>query len=348
MSMWLLLRRWMLTQFGQLSGRNLLLSSVIYAAISWLLLRVAGEQALTHSLTDFIYYLFVTASTVGYGDMSPTTDLGKWAVALFVIPGGLGLFAIGVSRIASLLIHYWKGGLMGKRSLKVNKHILVLGWNEQRTLSLINMLLHEEQGRRDIVLCVRPEMENPLPGKIEFVRVVSFTDHAGMARAGVADADCIIIDNPEDDVTLSASLYCANQNPTAHLLAYFNDEALSDLLKQHCPNAECIPSVSVEMLAKAAVDPGSSELHHELLSTNKGMTQYSVNFPSDKAETTIAPLFSLFKKQHDAILIAIDSGDGVELNPPLNKAVTADAKLFYIADERVDSFHWHKLGEHDV
>ena len=65
MSMWLLLRRWVLTQFGQLSGRNLLLSSVMYAAISWFLLSLAGEHALTHSLTDFIYYLFVTASTAG-------------------------------------------------------------------------------------------------------------------------------------------------------------------------------------------------------------------------------------------------------------------------------------------
>ncbi|OAN10841.1 potassium channel protein [Photobacterium jeanii] len=348
MSIWLMLRRWVATQFGQLSSRNLALSLLAYAAISWLLLRLAGETALTHSLTDFVYYLFVTASTVGYGDMSPTTDLGKWVVSLFVIPGGLGLFAIGVSRIASLLLHYWKGGLMGKRSLKVKKHILVLGWNEQRTLSLLNMLLHEEQGRRDIVLCVRPEIENPMPGKIEFVRVVSFTDHQGMQRAGVTDADCIIVDNPEDDVTLSAALYCANQNPDAHLLAYFNDEALSQLLKQHCPNAECIPSVSIEMLAKAAVDPGSSELHHELLSTQKGMTQYSVIYPQDKPTTTIAPLFPLFKQQHDAILIAIDSGNGVELNPPLDRTVTPGDKLFYIADERVDDFNWQQLGEEHV
>ncbi|EAS45430.1 potassium channel protein [Photobacterium profundum] len=340
MSIWILFQRWAVKNLGQLNGRNLLLTLLGYSAISWLLLMIAGERALTHSLTDFVYYLFVTASTVGYGDMSPTTVMGKWVVSLFIIPGGLGLFALGVGRIAGFFITYWKSGLLGRRSLKVDNHILVLGWNAQRTLHLIKMLQHEERGNRPIVLCVRPEIENPLPGEVEFVRVASFTDNEGMARASIEHASCIVIDNPEDDVTLSAALYCANKNPTAHLLAYFNDESLSQLLKQHCPNAECIPSVAVEMLAKAAVDPGSSELHHELLSTDQGMTQYSVTYPSGSAITTIDILFTLFKQEHEATLIAIDTGDGVELNPALQREVPPGAKLFYISDERINKFNW--------
>ncbi|MGF1717711.1 potassium channel family protein [Photobacterium chitinilyticum] len=340
MSLWILFQRWAVRNFTQLNGRNLLITLLGYSVISWLLLTFAGEDNLTRSFTDFVYYLFVTASTVGYGDMSPTTTMGKWVASLFVIPGGLGLFALGVGRVASFFIYYWKSGLLGKRSLKVNNHILVLGWNEQRTLHLIKMLQHEEKGNRPIVLCVRPEIENPLPGEVEFVRVTSFTDNEGMKRAGIDSASCILIDNPEDDITLSAALYCVSKNPKAHLLAYFNDEALSQLLKQHCPNAECIPSVAVEMMAKAAVDPGSSELHHELLSTTQGMTQYSVTYPQNAAITTIEALFSTFKQQYDATLIAIDSGNGVELNPSLQREVQPGSKLFYISDERVIEFKW--------
>ncbi|MGF1681795.1 ion channel [Photobacterium minamisatsumaniensis] len=340
MSLWLIFRRWAATKFNALSGQNLLFLTLSYAVICFILLTLVGEKALVQSPTDFIYYLIVTASTVGYGDMSPVTVTGKWIVMLFVIPGGLGLFALGVGRVASLFIDYWKRGLLGKRKLKVDNHILVLGWNEQRTLHLIKMLQHEESGQRPIVLCVRPEIENPLPGEIEFVRVASFTDSEGMSRAGIDTASCIVIDNTEDDITLSAALYSASRNPDAHLLAYFNDDSLSKLLKRHCPNAECIPSVAVEMLAKAAVDPGSSELHHELLSTHKGMTQYSVSYPSDAEATTIAPLFTAFKQHYEAILIAIDTGQGVELNPPLDHPVPAGTKLFYIADERVNTFNW--------
>lgn len=340
MPMWLLLRRWMAARFNQLTGRNLVLTVAGYVAICWSLLFLVGETSMTSNLTDFVYYLFVTASTVGYGDMSPTTPLGKWIVALFVIPGGLGLFAITVGRLAAMAIQYWKSGLLGKRRVKVKEHILVLGWNEQRTMHLLKMLLHEEKKHRPIVLCVRPEIENPMPNDIEFVRVSSFTDSECMKKANVSDASCIIIDNPEDDITLSAALFCASKNPDAHLLAYFNDEALSDLLKQHCPNAECIPSVAVEMLAKAAIDPGSSELHHELLSSHKGMTQYSVFYPESKPAITVGTVFEQFKSQHYATLIGIDNGEGIKLNPDLTCPINPGCQIFYIADERVDHFQW--------
>lgn len=340
MPIWLLLRRWATAQFNQLTGRNLLLVVAGYVAISWLLLFAAKESAMTSSFTDFVYYLLVTASTVGYGDLSPTTAIGKWIVSLFVIPGGLGLFAITIGRLAAIAINYWKSGLQGKRSLTVNGHILVLGWNEQRTLSLLEMLLHEEKNRRRIVLCVISDIENPYPDLIDFVKVRSYTDNTDMAKASVATANCIIIDNPKDDLTLSSALFCSSQNPNAHLLAYFNDEVLSDLLKQHCPNAECIPSVSVEMLTKAAVDPGSSELHHELLSSNKGMTQYKVIYPHTCEPITVAAIFESFKADYDATLIAINSGQGMELNPALDAKIPPGSQIFYIADERIDDFKW--------
>jgi voltage-gated potassium channel len=340
MLLWIQLQRWTVRHFGQLNGRNLLLAFFGYVILSWATLHLIGEKDLVASPADFVYYLVVTASTVGYGDMSPVTDQGKWFVSLFVIPFGLGLFAFSVGHITGLMIRYWKSSIRGKRSIKVNNHILILGWNEKRTLHLIKMLQYEEKKRRPIVLCVRPEIENPLPGDIDFVRVSSFTDSLGMDKAKIESASCVIIDNDEDDITLSAALFCASRNPDAHILAYFKDESLSHLLKQHCPHAECIPSVSVEMLAKAAADPGSSNLHHELLSAHKGMTQYSVTYPHTEPETNVETLFSSFKRNHEATLIAVDNGSGIELNPPLDLKVSGGSKIFYISDERVPHFEW--------
>ena len=137
MSLWLVFRRWAAQHFHALSGRNLLLLVIGYTVVSYILLFAVGESALIQSPTDFLYYLVVSASTVGYGDMSPTTMAGKWVVMLFVIPGGLGLFALAVGRVASVFIDYWKQGLLGRRKVSVENHILVLGWNEQRTLHLI-------------------------------------------------------------------------------------------------------------------------------------------------------------------------------------------------------------------
>ncbi|WP_159654259.1 potassium channel protein [Vibrio atypicus] len=345
MAVWLFMKKWFRSHVFRLSNRNLLILSLLYVVISWLLLKASGEQSLTNEFSTFIYYLMVTASTVGYGDYSPSSDAGKWVVVLFVIPGGLSLFAALLGRIASGAIEYWRAGILGKRRVRVENHILLLGWNGQRTTHLIRMLQHEEEGKRPIVLCSRSDIENPLPGEINFVKVTSYTDSQQMKLAKVSQASCIIVDNLEDDITLSASLYCANINPDAHLLAYFKDDALGHLLSQHCPKAECIPAVGAEMLAKAAVDPGSSALHQELLASTRGMTQYSTCYPANESETSVESIFTFIKKKYQATLIAMDIGNGIELNPDLERKVPAGSKLFYIADERIDSFDWTSMNK---
>ncbi|KGY12815.1 potassium channel protein [Vibrio tubiashii] len=340
MSLWLTFRKWLNSNLFNLSNRNLALLLIIYVALSWILLSISGEHSLTDNFSTFIYFLMVTASTVGYGDHSPETAMGKWVVILFVIPGGLSLFAALIGRLATGMVEYWRAGILGKRRVGVENHIVLLGWNGQRTMHLIRMLQHEEEGKRPIVLCSRSDIENPLPGEIGFVKVSSYTDSQEMEKAAIETASCIVVDNLEDDITLSAALYSANINPNAHLLAYFKDEALSNLLSQHCPNAECIPAVGAEMLAKAAVDPGSSALHQELLASTRGMTQYSVEYPTDLAAIKVEDAFQFMKRDYQATLIALDNGQGIELNPELNREIVPGAKIFYIADERIEQFNW--------
>ncbi|MCF4174552.1 potassium channel protein [Vibrio sp. McD22-P3] len=343
MAIWLQLRKWFHSHLFELRFKSLAAAILLYAGLSWVLLRASGETDLTVPISQFIYFIVVTASTVGYGDLSPTTEAGRWVAILFVIPGGLMLFAALLGRLAALGLDSWRSGQLGKRKVTVENHILMLGWNGQRTIHLIRMLQHEETGRRPIVLCSRSDIENPLPGEISFVKVNSYTDGREMEKTNIETASCILIDNPEDDITLSAALYCSNRNPNAHLLVYFKDEALSDLLHQHCPNSECIPAVGAEMLAKAAVDPGSSALHQELLSSTRGMTQYSVHYPSDAPDSSVEALFNWMKVEYQATLIAVDVGNGIILNPDLEQSISAGNKLFYIADERIDNFSWKKL-----
>lgn len=344
MSLWLTFKKWLNSNLFNLNNRNLALLVVAYIVVSWALLSLSGEHALTSEPSTFIYFLMVTASTVGYGDHSPQTSLGKWIVVLLVIPGGLTLFAALIGRLAGGAVDYWRAGVLGKRRVGVENHILLLGWNGQRTIHLIRMLQHEEEGKRPIVLCSRSDIENPLPGEIGFVKVTSYTDTQEMEKAAIDKAGCIVVDNLEDDITLSAALYSANVNPSAHLLAYFKDEALSRLLNQHCPNAECIPAVGAEMLAKAAVDPGSSALHQELLASTRGMTQYSTVYPQSMSPIKVELAFDYMKRHFHSTLIALDVGKGIELNPDLEREIVAGAKIFYIADERIENFEWEKLS----
>lgn len=342
------LKRIVLRHFMELRWQTLLFALAAYFVVAWLGLYLAGESALI-SADDYFYWIVVTASTVGYGDLSPSSVAGKNWVATFVIPFGLGLFAVVVGRIASFAAFAWRKGLMGLKNVNCEDHLLIIGWNEQRTMQLIKLLLREQEysnEHRQLVLCVQAEIENPLPEAIKFVKVASFSNDDDMARAGISTAHTIIIDNAEDDVTMTSALYCHNKNPKAHTIAYFKDDSLAKLLSKHCPNIEITPSVAIEMLAKAAVDPGSSGLHHQLLDVDTGMTQYSVNYPGDAPLIAVEAVFTQLKRDYQATLIGLVNPDDKQLvlNPSLDLQIQPSAQLFYIADERIVDLDWSKLN----
>lgn len=337
------LRKVLVRYFIELRWHSLIVAIALYFVFSWVILALCGETAITAD-ANFIYWIMVTASTVGYGDLSPATSQGKYATALFVIPFGLSLFGLVIGRIASFVSYQWRKGVQGLKKLNYQNHILIIGWNGNRTLQLIRLILKETEdsnAQQKVALCVKADIENPLPDKIGFAKTSSFSNAIEMQRASVTSASVIIIDNPEDDMTMTTALFCAQSNPNAHIIAYFKDEQLGNLLKNHCPNIECMPSVAVEMIAKSAMDPGSSVLHHQLLDSNRGMTQYSVHY--DAAEQIpFESLFYQFKNQYSATLIGVSSNgpESIELNPALSHSVEPGCTLYYIAANRITNIVW--------
>lgn len=350
MQAWQKVRRIMLRYFSQMKWYVLVCVILFYAISSYILLWLANEQALTN-ITDYAYWLVVTSSTVGYGDMSPTTKAGKIITAIYIIPMGLSIFALILGRIATWVGAQWKKGVLGLTALNVKNHILILGWNGKRTEQLIKLLLVEKENiesKPSIVLCVRADISNPFPSEIEFVKVSSFNQDSDMDKACVSEASTILIDNPEDDLTMTTSLYCSQRNTTAHKVAYFNDESLVKLLQIHCPEIECTPSVAVEMLAKSAFDPGSSMLHHDLLDVYEGQAQFSSTIPMNVDETTVEKIFIALKKHYDAAFIAVGSPNDIrriQVNPPLDKPINGGDKIFYIAEKRINNIDWSLLTE---
>jgi len=349
MAPWLKVRKVMLRYFTDSNWSTIFILTLLYGVIAFALLNWAGEEDIVAD-GNFVYWLTVTASTVGYGDYSPSSVAGKWIVALYVIPVGLSLFAWVIGKIAAWVSIQLKKGLKGMKSLQVSDHILIIGWNEQRTIQLLNLLLRERDAsaeQPEIVLCVKANIENPMPGKIEFVHVESFNNDDDMDKAKVADAKTILIDNPQDDVTMTTALYCANRNPDAHKVAYFTDDTLVGLLRTHCPNVECTPSVAVEMLAKSAFDPGSSILHHDLLNVEDGQAQYSITVPDNVSPMSVETVFVNFKRHYNAILISIapqGSYRDMKVNPTFSDSIQPGDKLFYIADDRVNSVQWQRIA----
>ena len=329
-------RRLLASLFIGASLTTIVVTTAIYFFGSYVLLSMAGESDLV-SPENFFYWLVVTASTVGYGDFSPATSLGKWVVSLWVIPLGLSLFAMIITRVGFGITEFIQRGKKGLRTMNHENHTVIIGWNGTRTLRLIELLLSKTNGdAAHVVLCVEADIENPLPQRIDFVKVDSFSHRESMLRSSLDKAARIIIDNPLDDVTLTTALFCDKISPSSHKTAYFQDENVGELLRAHCPNIECIPSVAVELLAKSSLDPGSARLHRQLLDSTYGMTQYSVPY-QDERPIPFGALFDHFKHTLSATLLGVrhSGAQNIEINPALSALVTSGDTVYYIAAERI-------------
>ena len=287
-----------------MTWRGMLSLLLFYMVSSWGLLYLSAETALI-APELFFYWLMVTTSTVGYGDFSPQTFAGRLVVAIYIIPVGLSLFAFFIGRIVGLIVDQWQLKVRGYKRVTETGHILIVGWREHSTQQMISLLHQEAQinRQRKIVLCVDKEMQNPSPDKIDFVRVSSFSAENEMQRANLAQAETIIVCAASDDVTFTTALFCQKRNPTAHMIAWFDDERLGDLLKEHCAHIEIAPSLHEELMVKAAMDPGSIQLHLDLLSIETPMTQFSTTYSA--TQVSFETLFYKFKNDWQATLIAV-------------------------------------------
>lgn len=326
---------------------------VAQTTITYYLFFLAGESELINHPLAFFYYNMVVVSTVGFGDLSPVTLAGKAIVSFWQIPSGLILFASFIGKVTQLFINIARRNMNGSNDFyHYDDHILLLCWNEHSTRQIVKLILGDKKRKkRQILLCVTDEINNPFPDNMDvsFVRLRAFSDKKELDRVAISKAKRIIIDGKSDDETLSIALSIATfTSQDANISAHFFDQTKAQLLKMHCPRIECSIDNSAKMMVRSMQDPGSSQVTEQLLSTLTGATLYCLQTPHLERALDFGTLFHHLKREHGMILIGLSrfkNGDGIQLNPTLDHIIQTDDYLYYIANERidVDVINWQNI-----
>ena len=317
---------------------------LLHLASSWIAFWLAGEDKAAE-LDTFWYYYVVTATTIGYGDVSPTTVAGRLVTVLWVIPGGIALFTAVITKLVQSIAKLWNKRMRGEGDYgDMEDHIVIIGWSRERTPRLIS-LLHADRryDHAGIVLVAADLDHNPLPDQARFVRVESLPSQEALARSGAARADSVIIVGASDTETLAVALSVGALDPAPRIVAHFDSNTVADLLRAHCPSAECSVSLSLEILARSAQDPGSSEVQRQIVSPVDSPTQYRLVVPEGVAGLDYGLAFSFFKSRYDATIIALmRCGHGVEVNAPSATPVSTGDALYFLAAHRLlpDEIDW--------
>ena len=324
-----------------LSWETVFVSTACHFFLSWGLLILAGDEEIANG--DLFWYFYITTSTtVGYGDFSPTTGPGRLVTVLWIMPGGIALFTTIIAKVVQQISDKWRQKMRGLSSYEnLENHIVILGWHGSKTQRMVDHIRGDRsESDRDIVLCSAEAIENPMPDQVRFVRDTALNTSELLRRAAVAAAGYIIALGHDDNETLAAALGASAVNHDAHLVAYFDQPSFANLLKSHCPHAECNVSLSIEMMVRSAQDPGSSRVQRQLLSTLEGPTQFSLSVPEDVAAVSYGALFAELKSKHDATLFGVAKttlGEDLVLNAANDHSVESGTILYLMAAERIQA-----------
>lgn len=349
--------RYLWKQFSQVTWPSLIALLLAHASASWVLLWYAGEHELL-SVYQYLYYYVVTTSTVGYGDLSPTTEAGKYIVAIVQIPLGLAIFGAFLGKLGQSVSKRLRKVMTGEKDFSyLDTHILIFGWHERRTGKIIEHILGDNKRmQRKILLCVVEDMEHPFydNSMVEFAKLKSFTDDQELKRVAAHEADRVIVDCINDDMTFTTALKLSPMvEEGCHITAYFDEEEKVEMLNKYTHNVEANSSKAAEVLVRSMQDPGSSRLQEELMSTLKGDTQFSTEVAPDAPTTTFGQLFYYLKKHHNAILLAVAQdrvGMEMKLNPDDDHIVQAGFVLHYVAKQRImtQEIDWQQASQQDI
>lgn len=316
----------------------LLLCALVHVGTSWVALLAFNEGEIA-SASIFPYYYLTTATTVGYGDFSPATTGARYIAGFWIMPGAVLLFTAVVGKLIQAVTERWTRAMKGREDYSdMRDHVVVFGWQGDRSRRLIDLLMAEEDAvERGLVLVSDDLIDNPMPETIQFVRVEALSSAQASRRSAVAKARVALILGEDDDETLAAALAVGALPTVPRIVAYFQTTGPADLLRSYCPTAEAQESLSIELMARSAYDPGASRLQRIMLSSLDGPTQYSFTVPDGAKETDCAKALVSLKQSCDATLIGVqhDSDERLHMNPAADRKIKPGDRVFYIADHRL-------------
>ncbi len=122
----------------EISLKKLLFYTLIFLIFNAAMFTLIEPQTFYNFFIS-LWYVLVTMTTVGYGDIYPTSSIGK-AYAIFLFFTGIGLYGVVIGKIIERIGNHNKQRIEGKVEYIGKDHIVIIGWNSKTDAAIEDIL----------------------------------------------------------------------------------------------------------------------------------------------------------------------------------------------------------------
>ena len=225
---------------AQLAAGAALLGAQVYGTVGTWALR--EEFTNVQTLTDAFYYTLVTASTVGYGDVTPASERAT-LFGMSVVLLGTASFAIALGTLLGPAIEKRLSEALGNMTDAqldlLENHVVVLGYGD-----LTEPILDELASATEFVV-VTPDNEKVARLQQRDIPVLTDdpSDEAPLTRAGIHDATAAVAATNDDAQDALGILTARALNPELNIVAAATDRENVEKLRRAGADTVISPAV---------------------------------------------------------------------------------------------------------